>query len=88
MGIEQSSMSRNLKATEQNGWVKIKTGEDARSRIVTTTPKGNQVHQRAKILWERQQRYVIDVLGEKDATALNKMLDKAIAKIDSDLDRE
>ena len=82
LGLEQSSLSRNLKFAQEQGWVKITPGKDARMRMVSNTPAGNKKHQTAKRLWERQQKSVIDLLGAKRTTALNNLIDEAIALIE------
>jgi DNA-binding MarR family transcriptional regulator len=83
MGFEHSSLSRNLRIAEKNGWVKIQKGVDARSRVITTTRSGNQTHQKAKILWERHQTKVIEILGREAAMELSKMVDRAIEKVET-----
>ena len=82
LGMDQSTLSRNIKLALEEGWVKITSGEDARTRIITNTAAGNKKHQAAKLLWESQQRNVIKVLGKNRTTELNKMIDEAIALIE------
>jgi DNA-binding MarR family transcriptional regulator len=63
--IDPTTLARNLKPLERDGFVDISTGEDRRTRIVTITQKGRETLLKALPLWEEAQAWVISRLGEK-----------------------
>ena len=40
LALEETTLSRNLRAVYKSGWVAIHTGADRREKLVTITPKG------------------------------------------------
>jgi DNA-binding MarR family transcriptional regulator len=62
-GLDRTTLVRNLKPLEKQGFVTIKTGRDQRMRIVELTPKGLEALIVAVPLWEEAQRRMLDLLG-------------------------
>lgn len=54
--LDRSSLGRNLKVLERDGFVALGGGEDERSKVVRLTPKGKAALAKAKPLWLRVQR--------------------------------
>jgi DNA-binding MarR family transcriptional regulator len=54
LGVERTTLTRNLALVEREGWVDIRAGEDRRSRIVTATKKGRSVAMAAQAAWRRR----------------------------------
>lgn len=54
-GLERSTLGRNLKVLQKDGWTAVSSGEDERTRVVTLTKAGRLAVQRAVPLWERIQ---------------------------------
>lgn len=68
LGLDQSTLSRNLRGLEKNGLVEIAIAErDSRRRAVWLTEKGAKLLERAMPLWRAAQ------------TALAKKLDPGLA---------
>jgi DNA-binding MarR family transcriptional regulator len=63
LGLDRTTLARNLKLIEQRGLVTIKPGQDLRTRIVTLTPAGQETLVAALPLWEEAQRKTLDMLG-------------------------
>jgi DNA-binding MarR family transcriptional regulator len=65
MEIERTSLTRNLKLIEKNGFIKIRSGEDARSRIVEVTEAGGEKLEEAQVLWKNIQSRIVKNFGEE-----------------------
>ena len=65
MEIERTSLTRNLKLIEKNGFIKTRTGEDARSRIVEITAAGGEKLEEAQVLWKNIQSRIVKNFGEE-----------------------
>jgi DNA-binding MarR family transcriptional regulator len=61
---DRTTLTRNLAPLERAGLVRIRTGADRRSRVVTMTPRGSERAARAYPLWKRAQAQVIRALGK------------------------
>src|SRR3954467_8655723 len=48
MQLDASTLTRNLRPLLQQGWVEMRPGADARSRIVAATPAGVALRQQAQ----------------------------------------
>jgi DNA-binding MarR family transcriptional regulator len=73
IGVERTTLTRNLVLIEENGWVSIEPGEDARSRIAQITPKGRAAAIAALPAWRATQKALLGTMGEGAATALRKV---------------
>ena len=67
VGLDRTTLVRNLKLIEQRGLVTIKPGQDLRTRIVTLTPAGQEILVAALPLWEEAQRNTLEMLGAQHA---------------------
>ncbi len=65
MEIERTSLTRNLKLIEQDGFITTRPGEDARSRIVEITGAGREKLKEAQVLWKNIQSRIVGNFGEK-----------------------
>src|SRR6185295_7642936 len=63
LGLDRTTLVRNLKLIEQRGLVTIKPAHDLRTRIVTLTPAGQETLVAALPLWEEAQRNTLEMLG-------------------------
>jgi DNA-binding MarR family transcriptional regulator len=62
--IDPTTLARNLKPLEREGFVEISIGEDRRARMVTITKKGRETLLKALPLWEQAQIWIINKIGE------------------------
>src|SRR6476659_7247786 len=67
LGLDRTTLVRNLKLIEQRGLVTIKPGQDLRTRIVTRTPAGQETLVAALPIWEEAQRKTLEMLGAQHA---------------------
>ena len=78
LGLDRTTLGRNLKLIEQRGLVTIKPGQDLRTRIVTLTPAGQETLVAALPLWEEAQRKALETLGAQHAELV-----KALAMVNT-----
>jgi DNA-binding MarR family transcriptional regulator len=79
LGIERTTLTRNLSVVEDRGWVKIGVGHsDARSRVVTATPKGRRAVSAALPAWRRAQADAVAAVGNSGVTALHALSGTAL----------
>jgi DNA-binding MarR family transcriptional regulator len=64
LGVDRTTMTRNLAPLVRNGWVESTAGEDRRVRGVRLTARGKHVLERALPVWERTQEQVVTKLGK------------------------
>jgi DNA-binding MarR family transcriptional regulator len=76
MGLEASTLTRNLRSVVDNGWVIQVAGADARSRAVAITAAGKSKQIEADRFWNLAQKSVDTILGQERVDALNSMLDE------------
>ncbi|WP_058835324.1 MarR family winged helix-turn-helix transcriptional regulator [Luteimonas abyssi] len=75
LGMERSTLSRELRALEQAGWIALRAGRDARAREVVVTPAGARLLRRAATQWQQAQAATEDALGIDTVRQLNTLLD-------------
>ena len=75
MGLDRSTLGRNLRVLENAGLVKLAEGEDHRNRLVCLTRTGEERLEAALPAWEAAQQRLIDRLGEDRREQLLQLLD-------------
>jgi DNA-binding MarR family transcriptional regulator len=74
LGIERTTLSRNLALIEAQGWVDITVGdEDARSRVIAVTRKGRDAVTAALPAWREAQADATAAIGEAGVSALHTL---------------
>ena len=76
MGLDRSTLGRNLRVLEGDGLVTLVEGEDMRNRIVLLTEAGAERLMAALPAWEAAQQRLIDRLGAEKRETLLKLLDE------------
>jgi DNA-binding MarR family transcriptional regulator len=72
-------MTRNLKPLAQKGLLTIASGSDQRTRVVSLTSKGKAALLKVLPLWEQTQAYMVEGIGEANASLLLTQLSEAAA---------
>ena len=83
LGMDRTTLTRNLKPLEQQGWVEAVPGEDRRTRSLSTTSRGRAVLKKALPLWDVAQKRVVDQLGKKRWSGLMEHLDATASRVGS-----
>jgi DNA-binding MarR family transcriptional regulator len=65
VAMDETTMIRNLRGLERQGWVKLSVGIDRRQRLARLTAKGRDVFARALLPWKEAQKEVSALLDEK-----------------------
>lgn len=81
LGMDRSTLSRDLKPLAAAGWIESAPGEDARQRLLRITAAGRAAVERAMPLWRRAQDEIDQGLGADGIAALHAQLDRAIAQL-------
>jgi DNA-binding MarR family transcriptional regulator len=72
LGMDRTTLTRNLSVLERQGYINISAGKDTRTRIVTITSKGRTTVAKAIPFWNDVQRKVRQQMGE---TSWGKLMD-------------
>jgi DNA-binding MarR family transcriptional regulator len=73
LGADRTTLTRNLALLEKQSLVKIRVGDDARSRIVTLIPKGRSILSRSFPAWRKAQSAVAASIGADMADSLRRL---------------
>lgn len=83
MGLDASTLTRNLQPLINAGWVAQEAGADARTRSVAITPAGRDKHAEALRHWKSAQQQVNALLGADRVVALHALIDECMALLDT-----
>ena len=75
VGLDRSTLGRNLRVLEKQSLVEIGTGKDARSRRVSLTEVGRERLQAAVPLWQKAQREFSQIVGADAFAVLDRLID-------------
>ena len=70
LGLERTTLTRNLAILERDGLVQTKSGIDARQRLLSLTPAGRRTLQQNLAAWKKAQQAAIAALGKSDFNRL------------------
>ena len=63
LGMDRTTLTRNLRLVERQGLLRVTAGRDARTRDVRLTGKGSKTLKKATPLWQEAQTRVVETLG-------------------------
>ncbi len=81
MGLDASTLTRNLAVLADLGWVQMVPGDDGRSRRVLITHAGRAKRAEALPYWKAAQQSLNQRLGEPDVAALHALLDRGFLRL-------
>lgn len=84
LGMDRTTLTRNLKPLQRQGWVEIVTGEDRRTRAIRLTGAGRKALGQASPLWQSAQREVVRRIGKPRWRDLMQHLDAATGRLHPD----
>jgi DNA-binding MarR family transcriptional regulator len=70
MGMDRTTLTRDLTPLVREGFVVIGAGEDRRTRVAQLTDAGRAALDRARPLWQEAQTRVITAFGQERFTSL------------------
>lgn len=63
--MDRTTLTRNLKPLEREGWIASQPGQDRRTRTVSLTSKGKTALAKAIPLWQQAQDNLVKALGQQ-----------------------
>ena len=75
MGLDASTLTRNLQPMMAAGWVIQEPGVDARSRCISLTQSGRNIQAAAQRHWKVAQQQVNATLGTERVAMLHALID-------------
>ena len=81
LGMDRSTLSRELSPLCEAGWLALVTGDDARRRQIQLTDHGRRQIRRSEAAWRNSQQALADELGDESLARLHEQLDAAIARL-------
>jgi DNA-binding MarR family transcriptional regulator len=63
--MDRTTLTRNLKPLEREGWIKSEPGQDRRTRVISLTANGEATLAKALPLWKQAQYTVEETLGQQ-----------------------
>ena len=78
MKMDASTLTRNLRPLVDAGWVTLKPGTDARSRLVHITDVGRDKCAEAQRHWKAAQLALNEALGVERVMALHALVDDSL----------
>jgi DNA-binding MarR family transcriptional regulator len=78
MGLDASTLTRNLQPLVSQGWLRLGPGDDARSRRIEATKEGHAKRSEAKREWKRAQLALNARLGAKQVAALHSLIESCM----------
>ncbi|QZI72306.1 MarR family winged helix-turn-helix transcriptional regulator [Pseudomonas protegens] len=76
MGLDRSTLGRNVRVLEAAGLVRLMEGDDQRNRLVQLTEAGHERLVAALPAWEAAQQRLIDRLGAQKRETLLALLNE------------
>jgi DNA-binding MarR family transcriptional regulator len=70
LGMERTTLTRNLAPLEERRWITVRAGEDPRARMIAITAPGRAAVRRAFPYWSDAQAHVGKLLGADGQAAL------------------
>ena len=65
LGMERTTLTRNVAILDRLGFVQIISGRDKRERRIVITPKGKDTMQHALPFWQKAQEEIVALIGEE-----------------------
>lgn len=81
LGMERTTLTRNLKPLMDAGWVALRPGADSRQRIVTITGAGQEKLAQAYPVWCGAQRAFEQLVGRDAVSAMHNQIDSTLARL-------
>lgn len=81
LGMERTTLTRNLRPLIDAGWITLEQGADTRQRIVTITAAGRAKVDQAYVAWRRAQLEFEKLMGRDAVVALHQQLDTTMTQL-------
>jgi DNA-binding MarR family transcriptional regulator len=78
LGMERTTLTRNLTPLEQRKWISIKSGDDPRARMIGITAPGRAAVRRGFPFWSQAQAEAGKLLGADGQSALKVLAARSL----------
>jgi DNA-binding MarR family transcriptional regulator len=78
LGMERTTLTRNLTLLEQRKWISVKAGDDPRARLIAITVQGRAMVRRAFPDWSKAQAHVGKIIGADGQAALKVLASRSL----------
>jgi DNA-binding MarR family transcriptional regulator len=75
LALEKSTVSRNAKLMESNGWIRSRPGE-GNTQLLEITAAGARLYRKAAAAWEQAQENSAAILGDRATQAIRRAVDR------------
>lgn len=82
LGLERTSLSRNLRPLISSRLIEIAPGSDAREKALRLSPEGRAMLRSGRRAWQLAQRQLVEVLGTKLVSELHSAVASAQRRVD------
>ena len=77
LGMDRTTLTRNLQPLERAGLIAVGTGDNRRTRRIVATDAGQAAYAQAKPLWQAAQNHFLERLTPERWRELRQLLDLA-----------
>ena len=84
LGMDRTTLTRNLQPLLRDGWLAEERGADPRQRVLAITATGRACLAKAQPLWRRAQQRIEGLLGDAPSAHLHAVLARVYAPLATD----
>jgi DNA-binding MarR family transcriptional regulator len=81
MGMDRTTLTRNIRPLIRAGWIELVPGEDRRQRAIALTPEGKAMFRRAVPLWRQAEGELRAAVGADAIGQLQRLLDQSLERV-------
>jgi DNA-binding MarR family transcriptional regulator len=81
LGLDASTLTRNLQLLEAQGWLRQGPGENARSRLIEITDAGRAKRAEGQRAWKQAQLSLNERLGPERVATLHALVDECMEQL-------
>ncbi|HEX2885823.1 MarR family winged helix-turn-helix transcriptional regulator [Vineibacter terrae] len=81
MGMDRTTLTRNIRPLIRAGWVELVAGDDRRQRAITLTAEGKAMFRRAVPLWRQAEGTLRAAVGTDAVIELQHLLDHTLERV-------
>ena len=63
MGMDRTTLTRNLRLLERDGYIAVQPGQDARVRMISLTGQGQDIMEETRPYWQQAQSEFLEKFG-------------------------
>lgn len=81
MGMDRTTLTRNIRPLIRAGWIELVAGEDRRLRTIAVTAEGKAMFRRAVPLWRQAESELREAVGTEAIGQLQRLLDHSLERV-------